>query len=189
MNLLLLLRMAWRNLWRHTRRTVLTALAFATGVFLLVVFLGLGDGMHEKMIETGIRMGSGHVVIEPAGAREKAATDLVLAPPSVAAVRRALASERVAGRVRGSAPRLHASGLLSSASNSTGVQVIGVDAEREARVSLLPDRIVAGEYLGQDGRVPPVVVGRAVAGRDSELAEQTVGAPLAVSAVSSFVPV
>jgi hypothetical protein len=43
MNVLLLLRMAWRNLWRHTRRTVLTALAFAAGVFLLIVFLGLGD--------------------------------------------------------------------------------------------------------------------------------------------------
>jgi putative ABC transport system permease protein len=163
MTVRLVLRLAWRNLWRHTRRTLLTALAFAVGVFLLIFFLGLGDGMHEKMIETGIRLGSGHVVVEPAGARQEIATNLVLAPAAVAAVQRILASPPVAPLLKGAAPRLMTSGLLSSASNSTGVEVIGVDAVREADLSLLPARLVAGQYLEADGSTPPVIVGRALA--------------------------
>jgi ABC-type lipoprotein release transport system permease subunit len=159
----LLLRMAWRNLWRHPRRTGLTAAAFAVGVFLLIFFLGLGDGMHEKMIDTGVRIGSGHVVVEPEGAREKVAANLVLTPDSVQAVQRVLASAPVARRIKGSAPRLLASGLLSSANNSTGVEVIGADAAREANFSLLPARLVEGRYLGPDGTTPPVVIGQALA--------------------------
>lgn len=159
----LLLRIAWRNLWRHPRRTALTALAFAIGVFLLVVFLGLGDGMHEKMIDTGIRLGSGHVVIEARGARERVGTNVLLPDDAVAAVRAALAEPAVEERVRGTAPRLLASGLLSSAANSTGVQVVGTEAARERDLSLLPARLVAGTYLGADGATPPVVIGRALA--------------------------
>jgi putative ABC transport system permease protein len=163
MTALALLRIAWRNLWRHTRRTLLTALAFGAGVFLLIFFLGLGDGMHEKMIETGIRMGSGHVVVEPEGARREVAADLLLAPDVVSALRAVLAMPRIAREIEGSAPRLVGSGLLSSANNAAGVEIIGVDAAREANLSLLPDRIVAGTFLGPDGAAPPVVVGRALA--------------------------
>ena len=163
MNATALLRIAWRNLWRHTRRTLLTALAFGAGVFLLIFFLGLGDGVHEKMIQTGIRMGSGHVVVEPRGARDEVAIDLLLAPDAVAALRAVLARPRIARDVEGSAPRLTGSGLLSSANNAAGVEILGVDAAREADLSLLPDRIVAGTYFGPDGSAPPVVIGRALA--------------------------
>lgn len=179
----LLLTIAWRNLWRHTRRTLLTALAFAAGVFLLIVFLGLTDGMHEKMIETGVRLGSGHVVVEPQGARKKVATNLVFDAGAAAAVRDVLASSEIAPYIKGSAPRLIALGLLSSATNATGVQVVGTDPLGEEGVSLLPARVIAGTFLGPDpsaaclrathrqvpgtaqagGATPPVVVGRILA--------------------------
>ncbi len=159
----LLLQIAWRNLWRHTRRTVLTASAFGLGVFLLIAFLGLGDGMHEKMIETGIRMGSGHVVIQPYGAQRQVATDMTLSPELVSAIHEVLSSAPIAGQIKGSAPRLLASGLLSSANNGAGVQVLGAEAEREAELSLLPDRIVEGTYLSPDGKTPPVIIGRGLA--------------------------
>lgn len=163
MNGALVSRMAWRNLWRNPRRTFLTALAFAVGVFLLIFFLGLGDGMHEKMIETGVSLGSGHVVIEPRGARDRVAANLLLAPEASRAVREVLASPELAVRVKGTAPRLLVSGLLSSANNSTGVQVIGMEPQREKGLSLLPTRLVEGSFLTGDGATPPVVVGDALA--------------------------
>lgn len=163
MNLSLLLRMGWRNLWRHPRRTTLTALAFAIGVFLLIVSLGLGDGMHEKMIETGIRLGSGHVVIEPAGARDTVDELHYLDADAAKAVERILDQAQIRGKVRGAAPRLLASGLLSSANNSTGVQVVGAVPERERGVALLPDKIVSGDFLEEEGRTPSTVIGAALA--------------------------
>ena len=74
---------------------------------------------------------SGHVVVEPEGARDQAGTDVVMTRESAEAVRRVLAIAPVAESVRGSAPRLLVSGLLTSANNSTGVRVIGAVPERE----------------------------------------------------------
>jgi putative ABC transport system permease protein len=158
-----LLKIAWRNLWRNPRRTLLTALAFAAGVFLLIISLGFGDGMHEKMIQTGIQLGSGHLVIEPRGAREKAAQGLTLSGESARVVERVLRSATVANYIKGIAPRLHVSGLLSSASNSTGVTVIGMNPARELDVSLLPAKVTEGAFLESSGRNPPVLVGQALA--------------------------
>ncbi len=156
-------RMSWRNLWRHPRRTFLTALAFAIGVFLLITSLGLGDGMHEKMIDTGIRMGSGHIVIEPEGARDTIGEQLYLSKENTSAAEQVLASAGIRGEVRGSAPRLLASGLLSSAANSTGVQVIGAIPEREANIALLPEKITKGTFLEREGRTPPALIGSGLA--------------------------
>ena len=60
----LLIVLAWRNLWRHRKRTLLTASTLALALMMLVVFLGLGDGGHVQMIESGVRMGAGHVVVQ-----------------------------------------------------------------------------------------------------------------------------
>jgi ABC-type lipoprotein release transport system permease subunit len=82
---------------------------------------------------------------------------------SGAQVREILAAPELARLVKGSAPRLLVSGLLSSAKNSAGVQVIGAVGPREADLSLLPEKIVAGTFLEPDGKAPPVVVGKSLA--------------------------
>ncbi len=163
MKLASLLRMAWRNLGRHKRRTFLTALAFAVGVFLLVVSLALGDGMHEKMIETGIRLGSGHVLVERAGARDSLEELLYLSGDNAAAAEQVLARAEVRDHIRGVAPRLLASGLISSANNSTGVQIVGAVPEREVDLALLPEKITRGTFLEKRGRTPPALIGDALA--------------------------
>lgn len=159
-----LVRMAWRNLWRHARRTLLTALAFAIGVFLLIISLGLGDGMHEKMIETGVRLGSGHVVVEPRDARRVAGELHYLGGAAAERAEAILTTADVRASVRSWAPRLVASGLISSANNSTGVQIVGGDPRSERAVALLPDKIVAGSFLADTGRRGmPAVIGDGLA--------------------------
>jgi len=165
MSLALAFRLGWRNLWRHPRRTLLTALAFSLGVFLLIISLGLGDGMHEKMIETGVRVGSGHVVIEPADARSTVDELHYLSAATASAAERVLSQADLRDMVRGVAPRLLASGLLSSANNSTGVQVVGAVPDRERGVTLLPEKIVEGTFLEETGRTPSTVIGSALANK------------------------
>jgi putative ABC transport system permease protein len=160
-----LARMAWRNLWRHTRRTLLTALAFAIGVFLLIISLGLGDGMHEKMIETGVRLGSGHVVVEPRDARKTVGELHYLSGATAERAEDVLDRAEIRDSVQGWAPRLLASGLVSSANNSTGVQIVGGVPERERQVALLPDKIVEGTFLEESGRSVPAVIGDGLAGK------------------------
>ena len=61
------MKISWRNLWRNPRGTLLTALALGLGLALLLVSLGLLDGGHEQMVADGVRLGTGHVVIQSKG--------------------------------------------------------------------------------------------------------------------------
>jgi ABC-type lipoprotein release transport system permease subunit len=56
--------MAWRNLWRNRRRTIVTLSSIAFGILLAVLFTGLGDDQWAKTIDLAARMGGGHVTIQ-----------------------------------------------------------------------------------------------------------------------------
>jgi ABC-type lipoprotein release transport system permease subunit len=139
---------AWRNLWRNHRRTLLTAATIASGLALLLVFLGLGLGSHRQMLDNGVQLGGAHVAIQARGYQSTRSMALSLHFERA----RALASRLPAGRfgTPSLAPRLFASGLASSADGSSGVSIIGIDPVAEARVSLVDDRIVAGTGRKED---------------------------------------
>lgn len=56
--------MAWRNLWRNRRRTVITLNGVAFGVMLAILFTGLGDYSFGRMIDLAARSGSGHITFQ-----------------------------------------------------------------------------------------------------------------------------
>ena len=150
MNVLLLMKIGWRNLWRNPRGTLLTALALGLGLTLLLTSLGLLDGSHEQMVRNGVRFGSGHVVIQAQGYQDTGSLELLLPAGAVSTTDGFLHSEALKPVVRGVSPRLLASGLLSSAANADGVRIMGVIPQEERAVSLIPQRIVEGNYLNDD---------------------------------------
>ena len=56
--------LAWRNLWRNRRRTLITLFGIAFGLFLSIIFTGLGDSSYADLIDYGSRMGGGHVAVQ-----------------------------------------------------------------------------------------------------------------------------
>jgi len=152
LGVLLVVKIGWRNLWRNPRGTLLTALALGLGLALLLISLGLLDGLHEKMVGDGVRFGSGHVVIQARGYQDTGSQELLLPVPVVTTTAEFLHTEPMKHLVRGMSPRLLASGLLSSAANAAGVGIIGVLPQQERAVSLIPSRIVEGTDLSDDKR-------------------------------------
>jgi ABC-type lipoprotein release transport system permease subunit len=73
-----------------------------------------------------------------------------------------LQTEALKPVVRGVSPRLLASGLLSSAANADGVRIMGIIPQEERAVSLIPQRIVEGNYLNDD-QPSGVVIGAELA--------------------------
>lgn len=146
----LLFTLAWRNLWRHPRRTLLTVLALGLGLTFLLFSLGLGDGSHEQMIVNGIKLGGGHVVIQARGYQATRSQDLLLPAQAVSTAAEVLQTPTSAYSLDALSPRLLASGLLSSAANASGVGIVGVQPEAERDVSLIPQRMSEGHYFNSE---------------------------------------
>ena len=151
----MLLRLAFRNLFRHRRRTIITVAAIALGLGLLIFSSGFGDGMHNQVIRDGVAGMAGHVVVQGEGWQERREVEIVV--PDGAAVVAELEAAFPDSEV---VPRVFLEGLLSSSGGSAGISFVGVDPEREASVNTLDDKIVDGAWLGTDGGI---VIGRTLA--------------------------
>ena len=150
-------RLAWRNVWRNGRRTALTSAATVFAVFLVALSLCMSAGTHRKMVEDGVRLGSGHVTISGRGYLENQTLEQFV-PLSAELVGLLDGSEGIAGW----APRVSSFALLSHGDRSDGVGVLGVDPARESSVSTLAQRVSSGRFLSEQGQ-REVVLGAALA--------------------------
>jgi putative ABC transport system permease protein len=150
----IVIKLAWRNLWRHTWRTLLTASGVALGLGFLLMMLGLGDGSHLQMIDATVRMGSGHVLLQAPEYQRRGGVEMIL---PAATVQRVTAWAHAQPGVQVVLPRAFASALLSSADGATGVRLIGVDASAEAAVSRFPAQVTHGRFVQPADRNAAVI--------------------------------
>jgi ABC-type lipoprotein release transport system permease subunit len=135
------LRLAWRNLWRHPRRTWLTIGAMVFSNALLVFMISLQFGMYDLMIDNTLKSFTGHVQVQAPGYKDEQKIRQVVPDADALAdsLRTALGTESVAVRSAAFA-------LLSSEDRSYGVQLFGVDPDYESQVSSIPGLVVEGRY-------------------------------------------
>ncbi len=138
--------MAWRNIWRNTRRTILTISAIAFASLLLVFMLSFQFGSYETMINTSVKIHTGHLQIQAAEYRKKRNIRYVVSDLNkIAAV-----LENIP-QIASYTYRAQTFSLVSSAKRTYGAMVTGIDPEGEAGVSRLKSLIRQGAYLsGED---------------------------------------
>jgi ABC-type lipoprotein release transport system permease subunit len=144
--MLLLIKLALRNLRRNLRRTLITTTAIALGLGLLMFSSAGTDGICNNMIATGTGSQAGHVVLR--GPEEPGAERLPVlgdAPALVSALAEAIPGATITQRVM-------IDGLLASTTGTMGVGISAVLPETEAIVNKVDDRLIAGEYLDDDPR-------------------------------------
>jgi ABC-type lipoprotein release transport system permease subunit len=143
------LKMAYRNLGRHRRRSLLSALALALGTALLMFIAAFFRGEMRSSMETTLRLNTGHLQVQNVeydpDKLSVAWKYLIENPNQVAARVAALDQVRVA------TPRLFASGIVSVRDESNGVQIIGIDPASDANAPYR-DGLVSGEFLTADDR-------------------------------------
>jgi ABC-type lipoprotein release transport system permease subunit len=144
-----LLKIAYRDLVRNRRRSLLTLVAIAVGVSLLVFMSGFVQGAITDSIENNIRLQTGHVKIRAESYDEDKVSlaweDLLDSPEELAAQVRALDG------VEAVSPVLWASGIVSTREESVGVRVFGIDPLSDVHARIR-DGLAAGEYLQPDDR-------------------------------------
>ncbi|MFB0535292.1 MAG: ABC transporter permease [Anaerolineae bacterium] len=156
-----LLRMAWRNVWRNWRRTVIAGIAIALGLAFILLYDGMLSGMNEALYGNTVKLQGGHVQVHAPGFREKAnrLPLLPLVDPG-AAVEAALAQPEVVVVSQ----RVETGGMVGSREGTMAVVITGIEPEKEAPVSLVAENVVQGRWLrGNDEDV--LLIGQELAER------------------------
>lgn len=139
---MLSIKVAWRNLWRNRRRTLLTAGAVGFAVLLVQLGMSFQAGSYEPMVEVSTRFASGHVQIQQGDYQDDPrierfvsnATNLrsaLLEVPEIVAV----------------SSRTETFGLVTKEERSYGALVVGVDPLVDPSTSHLAQQITRGMYL------------------------------------------
>jgi len=153
----IVVRLAWRNLWRHQRRTWLTVGAMVFSNTLLVFMISMQFGMYDLMIDNTLNVFTGHMQVQAPGYKDdqkmrQTVSDIV---PLANSLRAGFPEEKIAARG-------WAFALASSDERSYGVGIFGVEPEYEPRVSTIPGLVNEGRYLQQSDQ-PEIVIGAVLA--------------------------
>ena len=147
--------MAWRNVWRNTRRSGVTIAAMTFSLFMMICVTSFYEGMLKKMEAKITDVEIGDIQIHDPSYRNN---------PSI--YNSMAASTNVADKLESidyqTAERLLGSGLVASDETSSGAAIFGLSLNDDADVSLVFERISDGDWLSESDP-HGVVVGRLLA--------------------------
>ena len=145
----LYLRLAWRNVWRHRRRTLIIILAMGLTLSMMMMYDGLIVGFNQAIYGNAIKVLGGNIQIHAPGYREKASqTPLLPLANDQAVVETAEANPLVQVATR----RINTGGLITSPEGAFAVSIIGIEPEKEAEANITAQNVKAGRFLAPDDR-------------------------------------
>ena len=161
--------LAWRNLWRNHRRTLIMLGAVIVGVWAMIFMTALTRGMVDEMVKDGIRTLPGHVQIHHPSYRDDPSVANSLAPPG-----RRLRETLDGPAVVAWAARVKVPAVVSSERSTRGVVLVGIDPERERALSFVAGDMAEGRFL-QSPEDQGLVVGRKLLDRlETDLGKRVV---------------
>ena len=143
----LFLQLAWRNLWRNRRRTLISTSSVLFAVVLALSMRSMEYGSYDYMIQSAVGLYLGYIQVHGEGYWEKRSLD-----ESIEVSDSTLAKFDSVPQVTSVVPRLEAFSLVSKDSATKVAQVIGIDPAREDKMTGLAKRVILGQYLNEDSK-------------------------------------
>lgn len=134
--------LAWRNLWRNHRRTLIMLAAIMVGVWAMIFMTALMRGMVDDMLSNGIRNLPGEVQIHHPDYRDDPSVNNSISMPDTA-----LLSAFQAAGIQAWTARVRVPAVISSERDSRGITLIGIDPDSEPGLGFAPDAIRQGRYI------------------------------------------
>ena len=157
--MILFLRLAWRNLWRHRRRTLIVVLAIGMTIGLMMLYDGVMSGFEDAIYGNAIKVLGGNIQIHAAGYGAKAdQVPLLPLDDDLAAVKAASALPQVELAAR----RINTGGLITSRKGAFAVGIVAVEPDKEQATSLVAKHVGAGSYL-KPGDQDVIFIGKGLA--------------------------
>ncbi|HEY9122867.1 MAG TPA: ABC transporter permease [Bacteroidales bacterium] len=137
-----MLILAWRNLWRNKRRTLITAASVFFAVFFAILLRGFHAGTWSYLIDSVLHSYTGYIQVHTKDFWENKSFDY-----SMAADNPALEKIKGIKGVKGLIPRIESFSLASYGDKTKGVITVGIDPMIENNFSALDKKIVRGRYF------------------------------------------
>ncbi len=136
------LKLAWRNIWRNKRRTLITVSSIMFAVVFALFLESLEQGAHDVMIDNMTRFHTGYIQVQDHRFEEESSLD------NAFYYRQDLSSRIVRNEsVDYTIPRIETFMLAAGAEITRGAFVLGIDADREDRLNNLTDRLIDGRFF------------------------------------------
>ncbi|MEN8202802.1 MAG: FtsX-like permease family protein [Bacteroidota bacterium] len=131
------LKLAWRNLWRNRRRTMITSASVLFAVFFALLFRSLQLGSYDHMFRNAIESYTGYIQVQHKDFWDEKIVDNTFAY-DVQQEQEFLADKNTVAAI----PRFESFALASNGPQTKGVLVMGVDPEKEVHLSRVLDKMV-----------------------------------------------
>lgn len=137
-----MLVLAWRNIWRNKRRTLITLSSVAMAVMLSSVMSSMQQGQYDQMIDNTVGSFSGHIQIQHSDYFEESTLNHTFTADS-SFIQKLDSKEDISAAI----PRLETYSLAAGREKSRATMVLGIDVEKEKELSEPNQKIISGTYF------------------------------------------
>ena len=155
--LLILIKLAWRNILRNKRRTLIASTAISIGLASLIFLDALMVGMFENMIKTATESFIGDAQIHRQGYRDTLEVSMTIEQPDKVTAN--LAKE---ANVQHFTRRTFVMVMIASAANKSAISLVGIQPHTEKHLSQIDDAITEGVFF-EGTNTQDIVIGSKLA--------------------------
>ena len=157
MNLLTLIKISWRNIWRNKLRSLVVIFSIVFGLLGGIIIIGMSYGLNEERMNNAVDTYLSHIQIHNILFSED--YNIKHTINNLDIIEKAINEDE---RVVSYSKRIVLNGMLSNSNGSYGIQVKGIDPEEEVKVTNTYEKIIDGEYF-KSKRDNTILVGKKLA--------------------------
>jgi len=139
--------LAWRNLWRNKRRTLIASASIFFAVVLALIMRSMQEGSYDYMVDASVSMYTGYIQVHAKDYWDKKSID-----KSMELSQTKIDEIDSLENVTLATPRLESFSLVSYGNVTKVAQIVGIDPILENKMTKLKDKLISGKYLTKESR-------------------------------------
>ena len=159
MNILTLIKISWRNVWRNKLRSFVVIISVVFGLLGGIIIIAMSYGLNEERMNNAVETYLSHIQIHNKSFSEE--YNIKHTIDNLEGIENAINND---SRVVSYSKRIILNGMLSNSNGSYGIQVKGVDPIEEVKVTNTYEKVIEGEYFKSE-KENTILVGKKLAER------------------------
>ena len=159
MNILTLIKISWRNVWRNKLRSFVVIISVIFGLLGGIIIIAMSYGLNEERMNNAVKTYLSHIQIHNKSFSEE--YNIKHTIDNLEGIENAINND---SRVVSYSKRIILNGMLSNSNGSYGIQVKGVDPIEEVKVTNTYEKVIEGEYFKSE-KENTILVGKKLAER------------------------